>query len=179
MVLFDVNCNCVLCEFKKKMVYQSSNARAMSKSIQATGKQAQSHQLHTEENNKRMLSSVASTKASASAPHYSRMTNENANVKSQCRRESQSNQNPLYRSESSRGQQFMASGAKCRNDHKNDSYLRDEHHDNRLNNEQRHNGATLTDIYADDLSEVIMQTKHSISNVKYSLKNERLWSHPM
>lgn len=141
------------------MVYQSSNARAMSKSIPSTGKQVQSHQLQQDEN-KRMLSSAALTKPSSSTSHHSRMINENANVKSQCRRESQTNQLPLYRSESSSGHQFMMSAAKSRNDHKNDNYLPEQNHDNRLNmNEKRHNGTTMSDIYDDDddLAEVIFK----------------------
>lgn len=124
------------------MVYQSSNVRAMSKST---------HQLQQDEANKRMLSSVGPTKASGSASHHTRMTYEN--VKSQCRRESQTNQK--YRSESSSGHQLMASGAKCRNDHKSDIYQQDQSNDNRLNSNQRHNGVPMTDIYADDLAEVI------------------------
>lgn len=138
------------------MVYQSSNGRAMSKSIQTTNKQVQPHQSHQDETNKRMLSSFGPTKAnaSASASHHSRMTYEN--VKSQCRRESQTNQK--YRSDSSSGHQLMASGTKCRNDHKSDSYQQDQSNDNRLSSDQRHNanGVPMTDIYDDDdLAEVI------------------------
>lgn len=158
----------VYCEQKNKMVYQSSNARAMSKSIQATSKQAQSHQLQQEESGKRMLSSSSSTaatsKPSVSASHHSRqMTNEYVNVKSQCRRDSQSamyNQKQSYRSESSSGH-LMASGVKNRNDHKSDSYQQDQNNDNNRCNSggQRFNGAPMTDISDDeDLAEVKIQT---------------------
>lgn len=158
------------------MVYQSSNTRAMSKSIQATSKQSQSHQLQQEENNKRLLSSTksgasastaAAAAAAAAAPtsttashqsHHGRMANEYVNVKSQCRRDSQSalqHQKPAYRCESSSGQQFMATGAKCRNDHKIDGHNQDISGDNRLSiADQRQNGVPMTDIYADDLAEV-------------------------
>lgn len=150
------------------MVYQSSNTRAMSKSIQATSKQSQSQQFHHEENNKRLLSTTA-TKSGASASstmsaqqqhqsHHSRMAHEYVNVKNQCRRDSQSalqNQKPVYRSESSSGHQLMAPAAKCRSDHKIDSHNnQDTSGDNRFNNDQRQNGAPTTDIYADDLAEV-------------------------
>lgn len=156
------------CEQKNKMVYQSSNARAMSKSIQATSKQAQSHQLQQEESGKRMLSSSSSTaatsKPSVSASHHSRqMTNEYVNVKSQCRRDSQSamyNQKQSYRSESSSGH-LMASGVKNRNDHKSDSHQQDQNNDNNRCNSggQRFNGAPMTDISDDeDLAEVKIQT---------------------
>lgn len=153
------------------MVYQSSNTRAMSKSIQATSKQSQSQQFHQEENNKRLLSTtVSATKSGASASstmsaqqqhqsHHSRMANEYVNVKNQCRRDSQSalqNQKPVYRSESSSGHQLMAPGAKHRSDHKIDGHNnQDTSGDNRFNNDQRQNGAPMTDIYADDdLAEV-------------------------
>lgn len=150
------------------MVYQSANTRAMSKSIQATSKQSQSQQLHQEENNKRLLSTtVSATKSVASASstmsaqqqhqsHHSRMANEYVNVKNQCRRDSQSAlQKPVYRSETSSGHQLMAPGAKSRSDHKIDSHNnQDTSGDNRFNNDQRQNGAPMTDIYADDLAEV-------------------------
>lgn len=154
-----------------KMVYQSSNTRAMSKSIQATSKQShqlqQQQQQQQEENNKRLLSTKSGASASTATAqhqsHHSRMANEYVNVKSQCRRNSQSalqNQKPVYRSESSSGHQLMAMGAKCRNDHKIDGHNQDASGDNRHNNEHRQNGAPMTDIYADDdLAEVkTMQT---------------------
>lgn len=138
----------------------------MSKSIQATGKQAQSHQLQHEESGKRMPSS--SSKPSASH-HGRQMTNENANVKSQCRRESQStmyNQKQSHRSELSGGQHLMTAGAKNRNDHKNDSYQADQNNDSRCHSgaDQRFNGAPMTDIPDDDdLAEVKTHNNISIS----------------
>lgn len=150
-------CGC-MCIWINKMVYQSSNVRAMSKSIQATGKQAQSHQLQHEESGKRMTSS---SKPIASASHHGRqMTNENANVKNQCRRESQStmyNQKQSYRLEPSGGQHLMTMGVKNRNDHKSDSYQADQNNDSRCHSggDQRFNGAPMTDIPDDDdLAEV-------------------------
>lgn len=156
-------CGCICVEINK-MVYQSSNARAMSKSIQATGKHVQSHQ--QEESSKRMPSS---SKTSASASHHGRqMTNENANVKSQCRRESQStmyNQKQSYRSELSSGQHLMATGVKNRNDHKNDSYQADQNNDSRCGGgDHRFNGAPMTDIPGDDdLAEVKIHNNISIN----------------
>lgn len=158
-----------------KMVYQSSNTRAMSKSIQATSKQSQPHQ---EENNKQLLS-TAKSGAGASAhqqqSHHSRMAHEYVNVKSPCRRESQSalpNQKPVYRSEAASGHQLMATGAKYRNDHKIDGHHSDSSGDNRVNSsdhqqQQRQNGAPMSDIYADDdLAEVNSNafTTYVISN---------------
>lgn len=148
-------------------MYQTSNPRVMSKSIQATNKQAQSHQLQHEENTKRMLSAAKSSACTSQQQqqqqqsHHSRMTHEYVNVKSQCRRDSQSalpNSKPSHRSEVASGHQVMPSAAKCRNDYKSDNYQhQDTSNDNRgSSNEQRHghNGATMTDIYADDLAEV-------------------------
>lgn len=135
----------------------------MSKSVHATGKPAQSHQLHQEENNKRMISPSKSSQASASQQqsYHSRMTNENLNAKSQCRRDSQSaqqNSKSLYRSESASGHQFLLSASKCRNDHKTDNYHQDQsNNSNRCNNDQRPNGAPMTDIYADVLAEVTIK----------------------
>lgn len=166
-----------------KMVYQSSNTRAMSKSIQATSKQSQSHQLQQqqqqqEENNKRLLSTKSGASASSATAqhqsHHSRMANEYANVKSQCRRNSQSalqNQKPVHRSESSSGHQLMAMGAKCRNDHKIDGNNQDASGDNRHNNEHRQNGAPVTDIYADDdLAEVKNDANVINKNTNYHME---------
>lgn len=158
------------------MVYQSSNARVMSKSMQATNnnrKQSQSHQEEgcSSNNNKRMISSAKSNACASqhqqqSHPsNHSRMTttttstHEYVNVKNPCRRNSQSasqNAKPLYRSESVQRAQMMPSSAvKSRNDHRNDNHQQDSSNDmNRGCHEPRHNGKPMTDIYADDAAEV-------------------------
>lgn len=142
------------------MVYQTSNPRVMSKSIQVTTKQSQSHQLQHEDNSKRMLSPTKSSAcASQHQSHHSRqMANEYVNVKSQCRRDSQTAlQNPKHsnRCETSSGHQVMPSATKSRNDYKSDMYQQETSNDCRHNNESRHNNtAPMTDIYADDLAEV-------------------------
>lgn len=144
----------VECVSYEKMVYQSSNARVMSKSIQTTSKQTQSHQLQHEESAKRMPTKSGAC-ASQHQSHHSR--NEYVNVKSQCRRDSQSalqNSKPSYRCEVASGHQVMPSAAKCRNDYKSDNYPQDINNDSRLSNESRHNGTSMTDIYADDSAEV-------------------------
>lgn len=157
------------------MVYQSSNARVMSKSMQATNNK----QSHQEDSNKRMLSSA---KSGACAPqhqqqqsHHSRMStaaHEYVNVKNPCRRNSQAaaqNTKPLYRSESVHRAQMMPSSAvKCRNDHhKNDNHHQDSRSSggsndmNRACHESRHNGNPMTDIYADDAAEVKKTTTNN------------------
>lgn len=151
----------------EKMVYQSSNARVMSKSNQTTSKQAQSHQLQHEENAKRMpTKSSACASSQQHQSHHSRMTNEYVNVKSQCRRDSQTalqNSKPSYRCETASGHQVMPSAAKCRKDYKSDNYQQqqqDINNDSRLSNESRRNGTSMTDIYADDSAEVMKKHTH-------------------
>lgn len=141
------------------MVYQSSNARVMSKSTQVTNKQSHSHpeenSANNNINNKKMLSSAKSSACASQHHHLHQQQqshhssrppthHEYVNVKSPSRRISQQPiaQNPakaLYRSESMqqhRSQAMMmssssaAAGAgKSRNDHKNDSHQQDSNRD--------------------------------------------------
>lgn len=174
------------------MVYQSSNARVMSKSTQVTNKQSHSHPEENSANNKKMPSSAKSSACASQhhpqqSHHSSRPQShhEYVNVKNPTRRNSQQpiQQNPakaLYRSESMqqhRSQVMMSSSsaaaaaAKGRHDHRNDNHQLDPSHDmNRACHEARHNGNPMADIYADDAAEVktIKQTNKPtiLSNFK-------------
>lgn len=145
------------------MVYQTSNTRVMSKSIQVTNKQTQSHLQHDETSKRMLTSGKSSACTSQHQSHHSRsMTNEYVNVKSQCRRDSQTalqHLKPMYRCEMASGHQVMSSATKCRNDYKSENYQQEISNDSKHNHDTRYNNGTpMTDIYADDLTEVKTDT---------------------